>query len=151
MNTIHVNSETLGSLFTPNHPTSVPLCEPEIHGHFRPHTQQNIIYCVNYDSRCPNSPHPSRTAHNGPKDFSHFGSKFWNCSNGRSRPQTNSIIYKALKSRVKQVGYNPYLTDFVETPSNRCLRCVERLSFLLRRNPTIGLAGILERRYSLSL
>ena len=78
MNTIHVNSKTLGLLFTATVSTSVPLCEPKIHDHFRPHAHHNRIYCVNYDSRCPNSPHPSRTVHNGPKDFSHFGSKFWN-------------------------------------------------------------------------
>ena len=29
VNTIHMNSETLGLLFTANHQTSVPLCEPE--------------------------------------------------------------------------------------------------------------------------
>ena len=43
MNSIHVNSETLGLLFTAKHPTSVPLCEPESHGHFRPHTHQQMI------------------------------------------------------------------------------------------------------------
>ena len=48
MNTIHVNIETHGLLFTANHPTSVPLCEPEIHGHFRSHTHHNTIYSINY-------------------------------------------------------------------------------------------------------
>ena len=33
----------------------------------------------------------------------------------------------------------------------RSSRCVEKLCFLVRRNPTIGLAGILERSGSLSL
>ena len=55
--TIHMNSETLGLLFTANHQTSVPLCEPENHGHFRPHTHQNMIYCINQYPRCPNSPY----------------------------------------------------------------------------------------------
>ena len=48
LNTIHVNSETSGLLCTANHPTSVPLCEPEFHSHFRPHTHHNTIYSINY-------------------------------------------------------------------------------------------------------
>ena len=38
MNTIHINCETLGLLFTANHPINGSLCEPEFHGHFQPHT-----------------------------------------------------------------------------------------------------------------
>ena len=48
MNTINMNSETLGLLFTTTLSTSVPLCKPEIHGHFRPHTHHNTIYSINY-------------------------------------------------------------------------------------------------------
>ena len=149
-----MNSKTLGSLFTTNHPTSVPLCEPEIYGHFRPHAHHNIIYCINYDSRCPNSPHPSRIVHNGPKDFSHFDSKFWNLSNGRSRPQTNSIINKTLKqsvtsSRIKPLPHRVCQNSRKLVPT-RSPCCVEPLSFLTRRNPTVRSPGILERSHTLS-
>ena len=135
MNTILVNSKTLGLLFTATLSTSVPLCEPEIHGHFRPHAHHNIIYCVNYDSRFPNSPHLTRTVHNDPKDFSPFGSKFWNRSNGRSRPQTNFIIYKTLKqrvtsSRIKLLPHGVCRNSKKPVPTC-CPRRVEQFSFLL--------------------
>ena len=154
MNTIHVNSKTLGLLFTATLSTSVPLCEPEINSHFRPHAHHNIIYCVNYDSRYPNSPHPSRTVHNGPKDFSHFGSKFWNRSNGRLRPQTNSTIHKTLKqsvtsSRIKPLPHGVCRNSKKPVPT-RCPRCVEQLSFFARRNPTVRSPGILEISHILS-
>ena len=104
VNTIHVNRETLGLLFMAKHLTSVPLCELENHGHFRPHTHQNVIYCINQYPRCPNSPCTITDCPKRLQQFSHFSSKFWNRSNGRSRPQTNRIINKVLKSRIKQVG-----------------------------------------------
>ena len=56
VNTIHVNSETLGLLFMANHPTSVPLGEPEFHSHFQPYTHQSIIYSINHTTSSPNSP-----------------------------------------------------------------------------------------------
>ena len=155
MKTIHVNSETLGLLFMANHPTSVPRCGPEIRGHFWPHTHQNMIYCINQHPRCPNSP---CTVTNCPKriqQFSHFGSKIWNRSNGRSRPQTNRNINKALKQSVTSGRMKPLshgvCRNFKKPIPTRCPRRVERLSFLLRRNLTVGLAGILERRHSFSL
>ena len=89
-NTIHVNSETLGLLFTSNHPTSVSLGEPEFHSHF-------TIYN-------PNSPWTVTDCPHGFLKIPHLGSKIWDRSNDRSRPQTNRIINKALKSRVTQVG-----------------------------------------------
>ena len=100
MNTIHVNSETLGLLFTANHPTSVPHCEPKIHGHFRPYTHHNTIYSTNYTMNNPNNPWIVTDYPNGFLKLSHLGSKIWDRSNGRSRPQTNSIIYKTLKQSV---------------------------------------------------
>ena len=96
MNTIHVNSETLRLLFTAKHLTSVPLCEPEFHSHFRPHTHQNMIYYINQHPRCPNSPCTVTDCPKRLQQFSHFGSKFWNRSNGHSRPQTNSNIIRHL-------------------------------------------------------
>ena len=136
-----MNNETLGLLFTTKHPIISSLCEPEFHGHFLPHVHHNIIYCINYDSRYPNSPHPSRIVHNSPKDFSLFGSKFWNRLNGRSRPQTNSIIYKTLKqsvtsSRIKPLPHGVCRNSKKPVPT-RCPRRVERLSFLACCDPTV--------------
>ena len=88
----------------------------ENHGHFRPHTHQIIIYCINYHTSHPNSPW---TVQNGLQKFPHFGLKIWDRSNGHSRPQINPTINKTLKSRVNQVGENPYLPEFFETPLNR--------------------------------
>ena len=68
--TIHVNGKTLRLLFTANHPTSVSLCETEIHGHFRPHTQQHTIYFINYETNTPNSPYTVTECPNGLQKFS---------------------------------------------------------------------------------
>ena len=96
MNTIHMNSETPGLLFTTKHLIIGSLCEPEFHSHFWPHMHQHAIYSINYHTMSPNSPHPlSRAVHMALK-VSHFGSKFWDRSNDRSRPQTNGIIIKHL-------------------------------------------------------
>ena len=56
VNTIHVSSETLRLLFTANHPIIGSLCEPEFHGHFRPHTNQHMIYSTKHNPSSPNSP-----------------------------------------------------------------------------------------------
>ena len=56
VNTIHVNSKTLGLLFTANHPIIGSLCEPEFHGHFRPHINQHMIYSIKHNPSSPNSP-----------------------------------------------------------------------------------------------
>ena len=96
VNTIHMNSETLGLLFTANHPTSVPHCEPEIHGHFRLFTHHNTIYSTNYTMSNPNSLWTVTDCPNGFLKLPHLGSKIWDRSNGRSRPQTNRNITKHL-------------------------------------------------------
>ena len=104
MSTIHVNSETIGLLFTANHPISIPLCEPEFYSHFRPHTHHNTIYITNYTINNPNSPCTVTDCPNGFLKLSYLGSKIWNRSNDCSRPQTNQIINKTLKQSVTQVG-----------------------------------------------
>ena len=104
VNIIHVNSETLGLLFMANHPTSVPHCESEIHGHFRPYTHHNTIYSTYYTMNNPNSPWTVTDCPNLFLKLPLLGFKIWDRSNGRSRLQTNRIINKVLKSRVKQVG-----------------------------------------------
>ena len=100
VNTIHMNNETLELLFTANHPTSVPHCEPEIHGHFRPYTHHNTIYTMNN----PNNLWTVTDCPHGFLKIPHLGSKIWDRSNGRSRPQTNRIINKILKSKINEVG-----------------------------------------------
>ena len=149
-----MSSETLGLLFTANHPTSVPLCEPEIQWPFRPHAHHNIIYSMNYTTSSPNSPCTVTDCPNRLQQFSHFDFKFWNQSNGRSRPQTNSIINKTLKqsvtsSRIKPLPHGVCRNSLKPVPTCRPCR-VEQLSFLAQRNPTVQSPGILERSHSLS-
>ena len=155
MNTIHVNSETLGLLFTANHPMSVPLCEPEIQWPFQPHTHHHIIYSINYTINNPNSPWTVTDCPNGFQKLPHLGSKIWDRSNGRSRPQTNPIIYKTLKqsvtsSRIKPLPHGVCRNSLKLESTRRPCR-IEQLFFLLRKNPTVGLARNLERMRSFSL
>ena len=51
--------------------------KPYTHGHFRPHTYQNTIYCINYIKRCPNSPWTVQTRL---QKFQQLGPKFWDRS-----------------------------------------------------------------------
>ena len=97
LNTIHVNSETLGLLFTAKHPIIGSLCEPEFHGHFRPHAHHNIIHSINSNTSNPKQSVDSHVLSKWVSKFPHLGSKIWDRSNGRSRPQTNLIINKTLK------------------------------------------------------
>ena len=118
-----------------------------VHGHFRPHTHKIIIYCINYHTSRPNS---LWTVQNGLQKFSHFGPKIWDRSNGHSRPQINPTINKTLKSRVNQVGENPYLSGVCRNSPKpiptRSLFRGKQLCFLSRRKPTVRSPGILERR-----
>ena len=148
VNNIHMNSETLGLLFTANQPISVPLCEPEFHSHSRPHTHHNTIYSTNYTINNPNSPWTVTDCLNGFHKFQHFG------SNGRSRPQTNQNIHKTLKQSVTSSRMKPLPHGFcqksLKPEPTRRPHYVERLSFLLRRNPTVRSPRILERSHTLS-
>ena len=139
-----MNNETLGLLFTTNHQTSVPLCKPEFHSHFRPHTHRNTIYSTIYIINNPNSPWTVTDCPNGFQKLPHLGSKIWNRSNGRSMPQTNRIINKVLKSRVKPSRIKPLphgvCRNSLKPEPTRRPRRVEQLSFLLRRIPTVQLS-----------
>ena len=129
------------------HPTSVLLCGTKFPSHFRPHTYQNTIYCINHDTNTQFSPYTATDCPNGFQKFSHFGPKFWVRSNGRSRPQTNPIINKTLKqsvtsSRIKPLHHGVCQNSKKSVPT--CYpRCIERLCFLARRNPTVRSSGIL--------
>ena len=154
VNTIHMNSETLGLLFTANQPISVPLCEPEFHSHSRPHTHHNKIYFIIYEINIQNSPNTISDCTNGLQKLQQFGSKIWDRSNSRSRPQTNQNIHKTLKqsvtsSRMKPLPHGVCRNSKKSVPTH-CPRHVERLSFLLRRNPTVESPVILERSCILS-
>ena len=95
--------------------SSIPLCETEIHDHFWPHSHLNMIYSINNHTTTQNSPY---TVQNGFNIFQQFCPKFWDRSNGHSRPQITLSINKTLKQGVNQVGENPYLSKFFETPQN---------------------------------
>ena len=95
----------------PSHQASVPLCETEIHGHFRPNNSQTIIYCINYNISNPNS---SWTVQNN-SQFPAFQFKIF----GTDQTASHGLI---PPKGLIQVGENPYLLEFVETPQNRCPR-----------------------------
>ena len=149
-----MNSETLGLLFTANHPTSVPHREPEIHGHFRPYTHYNTIYSTNYTMNNPNSPWTVTDCPNGFLKLPHLGSKIWDRSNGRSRPQTNRNINKTLKQSVTSSRIKPLPHGFCRNSLKLKPMCrprrVEQSSFLSRRIPTVGSPVILEISHILS-
>ena len=149
-----MNSETLGLLFTTKYPISVSLCEPEFHNHFRPHTHHNTIYFIIYEITIQNSPKIVTDCTNGLQKLQQFGSKIWDRSNGRSRPQTSRNIHKTLKqsvtsSRMKPLPHGACRNSLKLKPKRRP-RCVEQPSFLSRRIPTIGSPVNLERSYTLS-
>ena len=155
VNTIHMNSETIGLLFTTNQPISVPLCEPEFHSHFRPHTHHNTMYFIIYEINIQNSPNTVTDYINGLQKLQQLCSKIWDRSNGRSIPQTNRNIHKTLKQSVTSSRMKPRPHGVCRNSLNpvptRCPHRVKRLSFLLRRNPTVGSLGNLERMSTLSL
>ena len=155
MNTIHMNSKTLGLLFTANHPISVPLCEPEFQSHFRPHTHHNTIYSTNYIINNPNSPWTVTDYPNGFQKLPHFGSKIWNRIKRSFKASSQPKHYKILKqsvtsSRIKPLPHRVYRNSLKLVPT-RSPHCVEPLSFLSRRIPTVGSPRNLERSHSLSL
>ena len=154
MNTIHVNSETLGLLFTTKHPTSVPLCEPEFHSHFRPHTHQHTIYFIIYEINTQNSPY-SHGLSNGLPKISIIRSQVLgpikrplNSSNQLKHHKT--LKQSVTSSRIKPLPHGVCRNSLKPEPTS-CPRRVERLSFLLRRILTVRSPGKLERSLFLSL
>ena len=67
-----------------------------------------------------------------------------------NQPKHYKTPKQSATSRIKSLPHGVCQNSSKPMPT-RSPRHVERLSFLLRRNPTVELAGILERRYSLSL
>ena len=97
----------------------------------------------------------SRTAPFWFQKLYQFGPKFWDRSDGPSRPHSTQTFVKHLKgsknsSREKILPLG-VCQNFSNPGSTRSLLCVERFPFLLRRNPTVRLPGILERWKTFSL
>ena len=149
-----MNSETLRLLFTTKYPISVPLCEPESHVHFWPHTHHNMIYCTNQHINSPNSPYiTTDCAERAPKILT-FRSQDLGPIKRPLTTSINSSINKVLKqivnpSRIKPLPHGVCLNSLKPEPTSRPHH-VERLPFLLRRIPTVGSPDILERSDSLS-
>ena len=93
-----------------------------------------------------------RNAQRGLQKFSHFGSNIWNRSNGRSRPQTNIIIKKALKSRIKQdkIPTSQSLSKLLKTGTH-VKPSLHRTTFLLVPTNSDGRIAEKPREKSLTL
>ena len=99
--TIHVNSETLGLLFTTKYPILVSPCETELYDHFRPHTHHNTNCFTIYTIYNPNSPCTVTDCTNG---FQNFLTIRFKALGPIKRPLTasiNSSIINTLKQSVK--------------------------------------------------
>ena len=68
--------------------------EPTFHGHFRPHSNQYMIYYAKTQFETPNQ---SWLLLLGFKNSYQFGPKFWDRSNGPSRPHSTRTFVKYLK------------------------------------------------------
>ena len=149
-----MNSETLGLLFTTKYPISVPLCESESHGHFRPHTHQYIIYCTNQHINSPNSPYIATDCAEWALKTLTFRSQDLGPIKRPVTASINSSINKVLKQRVNPSRINPLphgvCRNSLKPKSTSRPRCVERPFFLSRRVPIVGSPSILERSDSLS-
>ena len=150
-----MNSETLGLLFMGNHQHRFHFVKPNsivISGLIH----ITIQFVSQISTQTPKTAHKTVTDYPiGFHKFQHFGSKIWYRSNSRSRPQTNRNIHKTLQqsvtsSRMKPLPHGVCRNSLKPEPTCRP-HCIERLSFLSRRIPTVGSLVILERRYSLSL
>ena len=145
---------SLGLLFTAKHLTSVPFCEPENHGHFRPHTHQNMIYCINQYPRCPNSPCTITDCLKRLQQFFTFWFQVLELIKRSFKASNQSKHHKTLKqsvtsSRIKPLPHGVCQNSSKPVPTS-WPRCVEQLSFLLQRIPTVRSPSILKRSCTLS-
>ena len=99
--TIHVNNETLGSLFTSKYPISVSPCETELYSHFRPHTHHNTICFTIYTIYNPNSPCTVTDGTNGFQNFLTIRFQALGPINWPLTASINSNIINTLKQSVK--------------------------------------------------
>ena len=134
------------------------LSEPEFLGHFRPYTYQSTILYINQHNLNPNSPYVGLCRNGQQRKSQKFPTIRSHVLGPIKRPLTASNQpkhRKTLKNGNKtQVGRKSYLLELSKTRkpgSTRCPRHVEQLPFLLRRLPTVGFSGNLERSQRLSL
>ena len=151
---IHVNSKTLDLLFTSKYPMSVLLCEPEFHGHSRPHTYQNTIHFIIYETIPKNSPQHSH----GLSWAIHLSSiifTLWSQVLGpikrpfkaSNRPKHHKTLKQSVKpSRIKPLPHG-VCRNSKKPESTRMPLRVEQLSFLARRISTVGSPTNLERSW----
>ena len=151
---IHVNSETLGLLYTSKYPISVSPCEPELYSHFRPHTHHNPICFTNFMINNPNSPWSVTNCTNGFQNF--LTIRFQDLGpikrsfKASNRPKHHKTLKQSVKpSRIKPLPHGVCRNSLKLEPTRRPLR-VERHFFLLRRIPTVGFVENLERSLILS-
>ena len=126
------------------------LCEPKFHGHFRPQTNQYMIYFTNYTI---NNPHNAHTVTAFPFWFQKLTTTRFQDLRLIKRPLTasfNSNIHKVLKRRIKPIPRGVCRNSSNMVPTRRPLR-VEQLSFSSQRLPTVGSLDILERSLTFSL
>ena len=88
VNTIHVNSETLGLLFMANHQYRFHFVNPNFIAIFSL-IHITIQFVSQITTQTPKTaPKLIRTVQNVSRKFQQFGPKFWYRSNGHSRPQS---------------------------------------------------------------
>ena len=153
-----MNSETLGSLFTSKYSISIPLREPDFHGHSRPHSNQNTFYFMIYEIKPKNSPQHShglsRAIHLSSIIFTLWSQVLIPIKRpfkASTQPKHHKTLKLSVKpSRINALPHGVCRNSLNLVPTRRH-RCVKPLCFLSRRIPTVGLPRNLERSFSLSL
>ena len=154
MNTIHMNSETLGLLYTSKYPISVSPYEPELYSHFRPYTHHNLICFTNFMINNPNNPWSVTDCTNGFQNFLTIRfhdlgpiKRLFKVSN---RPKHHKTLKQSVKpSRIKPLPHGVCRNSSKPESAHWLLR-VEQLSFLPRRISTVGSPTNLERSWMFS-
>ena len=130
-------SETLGSLFTSKYPISVPLREPDFHGHSRPHSNQNTFYVMIYEATPKNSPQHnqglSRAIHLSSIIFTlrpHILGPIKRSFKASTQPKHHKTLKPSVKlSMINPLPHGVYRNSLNPVPT-RSHRFVEPLCFL---------------------
>ena len=142
--TIHVNSTPPQVVVHANYPTLVPLCEPEIHGHFRPHTHQHTIYFINYETNTQTASTQSQTVQMGSKNSPKI-STIWSQVLGPIKlpfkVSNQPKHYKTLKQSVTSSRIKPLPHGVCRNSnfwmSTRSSHCIDQLCLQSRQKPAI--------------
>ena len=107
-------------------PIVCSLCEPEFHGHFRPHSNQDMIYHIIAQPMTQISPWTVTGCPLESLTFFHLCSKLWNRSNGHSRPHCGTTprrsgpgsgaLTKKIYCGTPASAADPTYSDFWWTP-----------------------------------